>query len=233
MSDLIEHKDLAISRLATQYRESPNLIAYIRALFVEADNLEEVFQSLLTERWIDTAVGVNLDILGAIVGQPRVLVDATILSYFGFSPDPGASSYGTVTDPSIGGRFRAIDESTTGNRRLTDDEYRFFIRARIVKNSITPTIQSLVDFFKLLFDAPEILISEGNTFYQVAIGKLLTANEKAFITSTDIIPKVAGVGVGYINYTADEAFSFSGIPTGLGFGTVADPSVGGTFASVI
>ena len=39
----IDHNSLAISRLATQFKESTNLINYIRALLVEANNLEEVF----------------------------------------------------------------------------------------------------------------------------------------------------------------------------------------------
>lgn len=47
MIDIINHRDLAESRLATQFKESPNLIAYIRALIRENDELESVFQDLL------------------------------------------------------------------------------------------------------------------------------------------------------------------------------------------
>jgi hypothetical protein len=233
MAELINHKELAESRLATQFKESINLINYLKALLVEADNLEQVFQDLLNKRWIDTAEGVQLDIIGAIVGQPRILVDATILSYFGFSPDPGAQSFGTVNDPSIGGRFRGKDESTTGNRGLTDDEYRVYIRARIVKNSIIPTLPELLSFLKFLFEVEQIIIIDGAMHYTVQFGRILTANEKAFLLNTDLVPKVAAVGVSYQEYEADSAFGFGGIPTSKGFGSVNDPSIGGKFSSII
>ncbi len=233
MTDQINHKELAESRLATEYKESTKLIAYIKALLVEADTLEQVFQDLLTKRWIDTATGINLDIIGSIVGQPRVLIDATVLSYFGYATAPGATSFGTITDPGIGGRFRSAGEPTTGNRRLTDDEYRLFIRARIVKNSISPTIPQTISFFKFLFDVDQIIIVDGPMFYTLQIGTPLTANQKAFLLNTDLIPKVAAVGVSYQEYDDDSAFGFSGIPSSLGFGSVNDTSIGGRFASII
>lgn len=229
----IDHKELAISRLVTQFRESANLINYIKTLLVEANTLEEVYQDLLTERWIDTAVGINLDILGLIVGQPRVLVDSSVLFYFGFDPDPGASSFGTISDPAVGGRFRSVDEPTTGNRRLTDTEYRGFIKARIIKNSITPTLPEMTSFFKFLFNTDQIIINDGAMYYTVQIGRELNSNEIAFLLNTDIAPKVAAVGVGYQQYDSDQAFGFRGVPTSLGFGSTNNPSIGGKFASII
>ena len=232
MSELIDHKGLAESRVVTQFRES-NLIDYIKALLVEADTLEQVFQSLIEDRWIDTAEGIQLDILGAIVGQPRILVDSVIISYFGYFPNSGASSFGSVANPSLGGRFRSKDESTTGNRKLTDNEYRLYIRARIIKNSIIPTLPETLSFFKFLFEADEIIITDSRMHYTVQIGRILSPNEKAFLENTDLVPKVAGVGVGYQEYEADSAFAFKGIPTSKGFGSINDPSLGGKFSSII
>lgn len=233
MSDTIDHKQLAESRLATQFRESTNLINYIRSLLVEADNLEQVFQDLLNDRWIDTAEGINLDIIGSIVGQQRVLVDATALVYFGFINALGADSFGTVLDPSIGGRFKGKDEPTTGNRTLTDDEYRVFIKARVIKNSIIPTLPETTKFFRFLFDVAQVIIIDSDMRYTVQIGRLLTDNEKTFLLNTNLVPKVAAVGVGYQEYEYNNAFGFGGVPTSLGFGSVADPSLGGKFASII
>jgi hypothetical protein len=233
MAEVIYHKELAIKRLAVQYKESTKLIAYIEALLVEADTLEAVFQSLLADRWIDTAEGVNLDILGAIVGQPRILIDATILSYFGYLTAPGAQSFGSVLDPALGGRFRGVDEATAGNRGLTDEEYRVFIRARVIKNSTLTTIQEIIDAIKFVVGVEQVILVEGTTFYTIQIGKELTTNEKIFISNTDLIPKPAGVGVGYQEYDATAAFGFGGIPTSRGFGTTLDPNVGGKFASII
>lgn len=233
MGEIINYKALAESRLATQFKESTNLINYLKALLVEADNLEQVFQDLLNKRWIDTAEGAQLDIIGAIVGQPRILVDATILSYFGFAPNPGASSFGTISNLSIGGRFRGKDESTTGDRSLTDDEYRTYIKARVIKNSIIPTLPELLSFLKFLFEVEQIIIIDGYMHYTVQFGRILSANEKAFLLSTDLVPKVAAVNVSYQQYEADSAFGFAGIPVSKGFGSVNDPSIGGKFSSII
>lgn len=68
---MIEHKKQAVGRLATQFRESPNLIKYIETLLIEADTLESVYNDLLTDRWVDTAEGVQLDVIGIIVGLAR------------------------------------------------------------------------------------------------------------------------------------------------------------------
>lgn len=73
MSIQIDHEELAISRLATQFRESTNLINYIKALLTEADTLEQVLMDVIDKRWIDTAEGIQLDILGTIVAQSRLV----------------------------------------------------------------------------------------------------------------------------------------------------------------
>ena len=233
MSSPINHRELAESRLATQFKESVNLISYIKALLLESDSLEEVFRNLLTDRWIDTAEGTNLDIIGSIVGQPRILVDALIINYFGFLPNSGASSFGSVSNVSLGGRFRSKEESTTGNRKLTDEEYRLYIRARIIKNSISPNLPETLSFFKFLFSVDQVVIVDGTMNYAVQIGRRLSPNEKAFLINTDLVPKVAGVGVSYQEYEADLAFGFSGIPTSKGFGSVNNSSLRGKFSYII
>jgi len=229
----IDHQALAESRLATQFRNSDNLKAYIDALLAEANVLEAVFQSLLNDRWIDTAIGVQLDILGEIVGQPRILIDADVLSYFGFDGHLSATSFGTISDPDVGGRFRTLGESTTGNRVLTDDEYRLYIKARAIKNNIIPTTQEMVDFLQFLFEVDLVVIQEGAMHYIVQFGRLLTVNEKALLLNTDLAPDVAGVGTTYAEFDADSYFAFGSFPGAAGFGTLSGPLVGGTFASLI
>jgi len=236
MSEPIDHEELALSRVITQYSESVKLLDYIKSVISQSADLETAWQAILNERWIDTAVGSQLDILGEIVGQPRVLIDATALFYFGYLGAVGAQSYGTVGDPSIGGRFKSLDEPTTGNRTLIDDEYRFFIRARIIKNSIIPTSDNMAEFLNFLFQTPVTYVYDeytGGMSYGIFIGKLLTANDKVFIMNTDLIPKVAAVRVNYFEFDPDSNKGYLGVPTSKGYGSVYDPNVGGKYASVI
>lgn len=234
MTEIINHKELAISRLATQFRESTNLKAYIETLLNESDNLETVFQDLLEDRYVDTAVGAQLDIVGALVGQPRGYIDAILIGYFGFSPNPLAESFGTLSDPSVGGRFVSTDEIVEGRRLWTDTEYRIFIRARIIKNSTNSTPENIISQIKFLFpEVTQVQFQDGDTFYNVGIGGALDATEKDFLVNGGLVPKTAGVQVNYtIEYIPEEAFGFSG-SGGLGFGTLSNPSVGGKFAKLL
>lgn len=233
MIEKIDHEELAISRLATQFREAANLIAYIQTLLREANNLEDVFFQLLNERSLDTAIGAQLDIIGEIVGQSRILVDAESFKYFGFEGNPSAQSFGSVNDPAVGGRFVAIGEPTTGFRKLSDDEYRLFIRARITKNRTSSTPEEIIAQIKFIFDAPLVVLVEGNTSYTISIGKILSPNEKA-ILENDIIPKTLGVKATYVSeFDPTSFFGFSGMPGSGGFGSVNDPFIGGKFAQLI
>lgn len=230
----IEHKELAISRLATQFRESTNLISYIRTLLLEADNLEQVFCDLLEKRWIDTAEGVQLDILGSIVGQSREFIDAEIFDYFGFAINPVSQSFGTVTNPSVGGRFKFVDEITTGLRQLTDDEYRFFIKARIIRNSTSSTPEDIISQIRFIFDSPLVLFVDGDTKYEVSIGKKLSLNEKSILLDTDIVPKTAGVNASYVTeFDSNDFFGFQGVPNSNGLGSVNNLNQGGKFGNLI
>lgn len=231
---IIDHKQLAISRLVTQFRESTNLISYIRTLLLEANTLEDVFHSILEERWIDTAIGVQLDILGAIVGQPREIIDAELFGYFGFAVNLESGPFGSVNDTSEGDRFRGVNEPTVGKRILSDSEYRLWIRARIITNKTSSTPEDIIGQIKFFIDTEQVLFFDGDTEYTVAIGKILTNEEKSTLLNSDIVPKTAGVRVNYnVQYDFENFFGFQNVPNSLGFGSLSNPELGGKLGKLI
>lgn len=204
MSTQIDHLVVAEDRLATQFKEADVFISYIKALLYEANSIEQVMQDILRTLWIDEAVGAQLDIIGVIVGQRREVIDSSIIEYFGFAGNPQSNSFGTLDDAGIGGRFISLEESSTGNRQLTDSEYRDFIKARIIKNGITPTIPAMTAFFQTFFMTDNIIIedlSSGPMTYKVKVGRPLTLNEQVFLANTTLVPKVACASVTYEEYT--------------------------------
>lgn len=234
MSSIIDHKSLAESRLATEFKESEKLISYIKALLLEADSLESVYQSLLTDRWIDTAKGINLDIIGSIVGQPRDIIAAELFGYFGFAVNLESGSFGSINDVSVGSRFRELGESISGNRSLSDEEYRIWIRARVAKNKTSSTPEDIISQLQLIFGTTQILFIDGDTEYNISIGRPLTGDEKSILLNFDIIPKTSGVRANYITqYDDSNFFSFSGIPGTSGFGSVSNPALGGKLGKLI
>jgi hypothetical protein len=86
---------------------------------------------------------------------------------------------------------------------------------------------------KFLFEVDVIIVVDGNMNYAIQIGKPLTANEKAFLSSTDLVPKIAGVSVSYQEYEFESSFGLKGIPNSKGFGSVNDSSIGGKFSTII
>jgi len=234
MSEIVEHVNQVESKLVTQFKDSKNLINYIKTLLLESDTLEQAFADIVDKRWIDTATGDNLDVIGAIVGQTRSFIDAEIFEYFAFQGVPGASSFGTVKDDSVGGKFLSVHSSTTGMRQLTDDEYRKFIRARIIKNRSTSTPTQIIDMLKFIFDIPLVILIDGHGLYEIQIGKKLPLNDKSIIFKTNIVPKTAGVKAYYTTqFNNENFFGFQGVPGASGFGSLNNLNSGGTFGEAL
>lgn len=70
-SRIADHADRAVDRLAFQFRK-PNMEALIRAFCVPVQRLEDALWQLYTERFVDTAIGAQLDLIGKVVKQPRL-----------------------------------------------------------------------------------------------------------------------------------------------------------------
>lgn len=66
-----ELTDEALSRLVSQFQDSPKLKALVEAIVNPLDNLLFDVDNIGTKRWIDTAEGYQLDGCGYIVGEPR------------------------------------------------------------------------------------------------------------------------------------------------------------------
>lgn len=71
---IADHADQAVRRLAYQYRK-PKIEALVRSFMGPVQVLEDVAWDMLTLRFVDTAEGAQLDLLGKIVGQPRLGFD--------------------------------------------------------------------------------------------------------------------------------------------------------------
>ena len=69
---ITDHNDVALSRYTYQYTEAGTLQALTTLWSERMQALEDAAWSVLTDRWIAPAAGVQLDELGAIVGEPRL-----------------------------------------------------------------------------------------------------------------------------------------------------------------
>jgi hypothetical protein len=65
------HATGAVDRLLEQYKQKPNLEGVLGATVNQLQGLEDALWGLLTERWLDSAAGEQLDLIGRIVNLPR------------------------------------------------------------------------------------------------------------------------------------------------------------------
>ena len=66
-----DHLSIGLSNLLTQFRGQPNIQGILRSYLTQLQEIEDVAISLIDERYVDTATGVQLDGIGTIVGEPR------------------------------------------------------------------------------------------------------------------------------------------------------------------
>lgn len=66
-----DHIARAKNRLIEQYRGKSKVEGVIEAVVAPIQDIEDVLEQLKLERWIETAIGVQLDKIGRIVGAER------------------------------------------------------------------------------------------------------------------------------------------------------------------
>lgn len=74
MGDLVrqdDHRTDGLNKLLAQFKGMPRMEALLGAFMDQIQKIEDVLFALYTERWIDTALGDNLDVIGRVVGEPR------------------------------------------------------------------------------------------------------------------------------------------------------------------
>jgi hypothetical protein len=231
-STVLDHQALGRSRVATQYTESQKFLAYVRALLDSSVELETVLQQVAAQTDIDVAEGVNLDVIGEIVGINRILPNSIAVKFFGFEGQPGGDVFGEENQLGIGSRFRDELESETDTSVIADPGYRLLIRAKIVKNHARGTCEDILQGLAYLFNAPLTVVDDlGGMAIGVAIGRQLTFQEQVTVQTLDILPRPAGVRISWqAMFNASNYFGFDGQPGALSFGEEGQPTVGGLFA---
>ena len=231
--DTIDYLEEARSRKTEQFFGKDIFDRYLQLLINQQQELQQVFKDLLQKRSIDEATGVNLDIIGEIVGQPRELISVDLFNFFGFQGALKADSFGDTDNPFVGSKFYDLGTPLGGNVLLDDETYRLFIKAKILKNNTRCTPEEFLQFINTLFGTTTTAITEGpEAEFIVFIGRPLTTFEQALLNyaSTSqgypsrLIPKPVGVGIGFGVFQEGNYFGFQGAPGAQGFGDLDSSS---------
>lgn len=211
-----------------QFKDKPIYNKYLQMLLSGAIELQEVYRQLMQERSLNTAIGAQLDMIGNLVGQPRILANADLKSFFGYFGDWHADSFGTFYNDQVGSAWWDGETAMTGSISLNDDLYRLLIRARIAKNVTRATPEDVMLFANFVFDTKGSTVTdEGGAAFTLLIGKELTRTEIGFLRwvydtgyyETKLLPKPVGVDVNYGSFDYDAFFAFQGVPNAKGYGS--------------
>lgn len=213
----VDYLSLARTRTTEQFSLSsaPVFDAYLQLLTIEMQSLQNLFSDLMTLRSLDTATGEQLNVIGRIVGQDRVLLNVDLYDYFGFQGAPNAGSYGNLTDPSVGSKWWSIGKPLGGNVLLDDSAYRTFIRAKILKNTTVSKPEEFIRAINLIFNIDGTLAIEDTeepATVKVLFSRPLSVFEKALLYYVDnskgfpsrLIPKTTGVKLIFGEYVRKD-----------------------------
>lgn len=232
----------ARERVTEQFKDKDIFDRYLQLLISEKTEIQEVFRQLMQLRSIDTATGAQLDIIGDIVGQPRELIDTALISYFAFLGYPTAASYGDLNNSAVGGLYYSYGNPLAGNTLLTDDQYRLFIKAKIIKNTTNATPNQLIEFMQFVFGIDvNLVMAEGNAEFTLMLGRPLSNFEKVLLTYVSysngypsrFIPKPIGVRVNFGQFDSKNFFGFQGAPNARGYGDINNLSIGGVYGQLL
>lgn len=199
--DIVDYQEMATSRYTDLFKGDVVFDAVVKSLIAPLQSyqifLKDFHDNFLD---IDNSFGQQLDIIGGLVGQPRVLLNFLTDPYFGFKGAANAKSFGTAVNSGVGGYWRSILNPISGSAKTLDDEtYKRLIKARIIKNRSKGSVNDFLLVMNILTD---------NT---------LTRVDVAPISGTALVTLVKPVDplVGYYLGKVREGDSLLPVPLGV------------------
>jgi hypothetical protein len=159
----IAHVTDALARLGEQFKSQPNLVAFLTAHVAPLQDIEDALQQLLLERQVDTAIGDQLDALGALVGQARA--------------------------------------------GLSDDNYRRYVRARIMANRSKAIVEDLLQVARLILDEDDAVIrikTWGVAAYDITVEDVVVSDALAGILLAFLQDATGGAVRVRLNYSPTD-----------------------------
>lgn len=187
--------------LIWQYRGKPKANATVKTI---SDEVANVYQSAVDVGDIlniDKARGYALDLVGYHVGVNRSLASFIPRKFFGFAKT-GQLGFNE-------GKFYRYGESTGESTRLGDEDFRFMIKAKILKNYQIGAIEDITNSISFLFGRDARIIDNYDmTMTAIIPSTVMTPFKKYAIENLDILVRPVGVMYKYVIIEPAKYFGF-------------------------
>lgn len=187
--------------LIWQYKGKPKANATVSAT---SDEFSNVFRSAVDVGDIlniDKATGYALDLVGYHVGVSRALTSFIPKKFFGF--------YQTGQLGFNDGRFYRYGESTGESTRLDDDDFRFMIKSKILKNYQIGAIGDITESVSFLFGREARIIDNYDmTMTAIIPSNVMTPFKRYALERLDVLVRPVGVMYKYVIIEPIKYFGF-------------------------
>lgn len=217
--------------LIKQYWEKPS--AYAEA-GVMADGWSTVYDFLtaIAEGFdLDNATGDRLDIIGRIVGIPRIVPFVLPKVAFGFDGNPNSRGFADKFDASrVSAPFQDKFAPEYTPQQLNDADYLFFIRAKIAVNTVAAFMASderlsIQDSISTTFNGRAYVVDNQDMTLTLYVAPEVDENKLRLIRQLDLLPKPQGVRYDVIAQAEPgSTFGFGNNPESVGFADKFDSS---------
>lgn len=198
--------------LIWQYRKKPRAKATAKLLndevyktFDDAIKIAEILN-------INTASGYALDLVGRHVGVSREQQNLILKDFFAFAQTEKKQGFNK-------GEFYRLGNSLKGSFYLNDSDYRFLIKAKIIKNYQTGTLENSYKSLEFLLGAGNFIFDNYDMTLNLVLKNAKTTQFLInLIFKNDILARPIGVGLNVILIADKKCFGFEQNKANLAFG---------------
>lgn len=187
--------------LIIQYHENPNARAEIK-LATETFTGDDIFSQIVFD--VDTSVGVQLDLIGKIVGLSRIAEGFTFANiYYSYNDyaDPMTTPQGKGMSD-IGSPVEAIFKDYESAKKsiysMTDGQYRKMIKLKIILNNAVATNQAIDDSLFKIFGNSITIVDNLDMTETITVQPSMEF-EGRLAEYLNLFPRPLGVGL-TVNY---------------------------------
>lgn len=180
-----------------KFKDKPVFLAVFLSLISHFEEVYNVAAQFNSEFTIDDATGNMLDMIGRLNGQDRLLYSFTDLPYFGFDGSFNGKTYGTTTDPDVGGVYRSKFDTLTKSFFITDDDdYRKLIKLRQLSTKSNTTYEDVYKLIAYAIDNKPFGVSVNDGVVTITVEEGLTELQEYLLKTIMWVDSFTPVPIG-------------------------------------
>lgn len=200
----MEELSYYLNRITSSHADKPNFVGMMAALIEPFIHAQDLLAELLTAFDIDTATGVQLDVVGQWVGIARQIAQPISGVFFSFD----TASLGFDR-----GVWKGPFDPDTGLINLDDELYRALLKAKVIMNGWDGTIDTIARALSALFQNQSttgiVVLDNQDMTMTVGISGALPSSVALSMLEGNYVPiKPSGVRINYVVTSIDSTALF-------------------------